>query len=345
MHILIIYLIFVVIFINIMAMRQKELKTTIIILLIAPIYLPFVCLPIFFVNSILENNSGIIILIIVFIIVYIAIRLGINIYNKIKVTLSKEEGIYVRDMEVEYSPAVLSYLQNQKIEEKKDLVASILHLCAKGYLNIEKIGENKYTLIPVSIDNKNERLKKDEQYLYEIINKKEKIDINKWIQYVKEEFETYHYIKENNINLTYIFILLYIIAIIFIPLYGLITGDTSSQDQTIGIIVVLFSLAYELAVLEPVIRKIIKYLRKGEYLDGKYTTKGAKEMKRWDKYKKFLEDYTLLKDKPLDSVVLLEEHLAYAMVLNVNKSYTNSFIEQLEVKHKINLDFIEDLDK
>ena len=66
-------------------------------------------------------------------------------------------------------------------------------------------------------------------------------------------------------------------------------------------------------------------------------------MKQWDKYKKFLEDYTLLKDKPLESVTVLENHLAYATVLNVNTSYTKSFIEQLEVTYKINLDYINNM--
>ena len=110
-----------------------------------------------------------------------------------------------------------------------------------------------------------------------------------------------------------------------------------------NMIFVPFFVAFELAILEPFMRMVIRYLRKGEYLDGTYTIKGAKEMKRWDKYKKFLEDYTLLEDKPLESVIVLEKHLAYATVLNVNTSYTKSFIEQLEVTHKINLDYMNDM--
>ena len=51
----------------------------------------------------------------------------------------------------------------------------------------------------------------------------------------------------------------------------------------------------------------------------------------------------MLEDKPLESVIVLEKHLAYATVLNVNTSYTKSFIEQLEVTHKINLDYMNDM--
>ena len=119
-------------------------------------------------------------------------------------------------------------------------------------------------------------------------------------------------------------------------------GNQNYSGILIAMFILLF-VAIELSILEPPIRAIIRYLRKGEYLDGTYTTKGAKEMKRWDKYKKFLEDYTLLEDKPLESVIVLEKHLAYATVLNVNTSYTKSFIEQLEVAHKINLDYMNNM--
>ena len=91
-----------------------------------PLYLMFAIIPFLFANSLFEN--GFMLLIAVTMIGYVAIRVGNNIYNKIRVRLSKDEGIYIRDIEVEYSPAVLSYLQNQKIEKKKDLVSCILNL-------------------------------------------------------------------------------------------------------------------------------------------------------------------------------------------------------------------------
>lgn len=49
---------------------------------------------------------------------YIFLRLGIEILNKIRVNFSKVDAVYIRDVDVEYSPAVLSYLQNQKLEPR-----------------------------------------------------------------------------------------------------------------------------------------------------------------------------------------------------------------------------------
>ena len=139
------------------------------------------------------------------------------------------------------------------------------------------------------------------------------------------------------------FLYLYFAMMIGGMLYSQITGNNQISDEMFNMIFVPFFVAFELAILEPLMRIVIRYLRKGEYLDGTYTIKGAKEMKRWDKYKKFLEDYTLLEDKPLESVIVLEKHLAYATVLNVNTSYTKSFIEKLEVTYKINLNYMNDM--
>lgn len=335
------YAIVVIIIVNLI-MKNKKINSGIVLLIMLPFYVPFIVGPIWILNNTYHNNSLIFVLILAFLVGYIVMRLGTNIYNKIKVNLSKEEGIYIRDMEVEYSPAVLSYLQNQKIEEKKDLVACILNLCARGFLKIEKKGENQYELIP-SKDKNSKELKKDENYLYETICKKEKIDVNKWIKFVKEEFESYDFIKKSGVSLAVIFLFIYFAIMIGGAIYQSITGNNLESELFINLIMTIFFTAFELAVLEPIIRVIIEYLRKGEYLDGTYSVKGAREMKRWDKYKKFLQDYTLLKDKPLESVTILEKHIAYATVLNVNKSYTESFIEQLKVTHKINLENIENI--
>ena len=255
-----------------------------------------------------------------------------------KVKSSKNEGIYIRDVDVEYSPAVLSYLQNQKIEKKKDLMACILNLCAKGFLKIEKKEENHYELKVVP-NKEEELLKKDEKYLYNKICKKEKINLNTWTRYIREEFESYHFTKETKMRLSTVFLALYIGSMIILAIYATISGNQIGQG-IFDMVFMTFFVAFELAILEPIIREVLRHLRKGEYLDGTYTVKGAKEMKRWDKYKKFLEDYTLLEDKPLESVIVLEKHLAYATVLNVNTSYTKSFVEQLEITHKINLEYV-----
>ena len=167
--------------------------------------------------------------------------------------------------------------------------------------------------------------------------------MNIWMKYIKEEFENYHFTKKDKIRIDLIFLYSYFIMMIVFLIYLQVSGENQNYSGIFSTMFILLFVGIEISLLEPAIRAIIRYLRKGEYLDGTYTTKGAKEMKRWDKYKKFLEDYTLLKDKPLESVMVLEKHIAYATVLNVNTSYTKSCIEQLEVTHKINFDYINNM--
>ena len=333
-----IYGIFVVIGITITMTKKRKIDRYLIRLATIPIYLMVAIIPFLFINNLFKN--GFLIFAIVTVVGYVVIRLGINIYNKMKVKLAKGKEIYVRDIEVEYSPAVLSYLQNQKIEKKKDLIACILNLCAKGFLEIEKKEKNYYKLKPLKTNN-NEILKKDEEYLYNKICKKEKIDINTWIEYVKEEFENYKFIQENKIHLSTIFLIIYFLNFIALMIYLEIIGKDGVRYEIFQAMCIPFFVAMELAILEPFMKVILSFLRKGEYLDGIYTIKGAKEMKKWDKYKKFLEDYTLVQDKPLDSITILEKHLSYAITLNVNKSYTKSFVQQLEEEHEINLECVD----
>ena len=116
LFIIIIYNFLVVISVLIYKTKAKKVETKYIRLALIPVYLTVASIPFFFATGFFEN--GHIILIIIIIIGYIVIRIGNNIYNKIKVSLSKDERIYVRDIDVEYSPAVLSYLQNQKLEPR-----------------------------------------------------------------------------------------------------------------------------------------------------------------------------------------------------------------------------------
>ena len=306
------------------------------------IYLPFTLIPIVIVNAIYKD-IGSIILIAVVILGYIILRLGTEIYNKFKSRISKDKGIYIRDIDVEYSPAILSYLQNQKIEKEKDIMACILDLCAKRYLNIIKEKDDVYSIgIGTNTDIKN--LPLDEKYLYDKIVKKQKINFSKWKSIIIEEFNKYKFLKNTKISLYVVFLMLYFIVMILLAIINNLNSNIN-LDSGVNFMVLIFFTAMELAFLEPIIRIISEKLRKGEYTSGIYTNAGAKEMKRWDKYKNYLQDYTLIKEKKIDSVMVLEKHIAYATVLNVNKDYTNAIINDLNINYNLNLDYIKSIFK
>lgn len=84
-----------------------------------PISLPVVVIVIWMFSAFFNNKSTSVFILFVSIFGgYIFLRLGIEVLNKIRVKFSKVDAVYIRDVDVEYSPAVLSYLQNQKLEPR-----------------------------------------------------------------------------------------------------------------------------------------------------------------------------------------------------------------------------------
>ena len=52
-------------------------------------------------------------------------------------------------------------------------------------------------------------------------------------------------------------------------------------------------------------------------IGGKYTLKGKLYTERWDKFKKFLKDYSLIKEHPPESIAIWNQYLVYATALGV----------------------------
>ncbi len=311
----------------------------------ALVSIPLAIVPLIFINNIYKDN-GIIIFILLIVFGFVLTRIGINIYNKLKVNISKDKGIYIRDIDVKYSPAVLSFLQNQKIEKDKDITATILDLCAKKYLNIKRDEENRYSL-EIGTNHNIEELPIDEKYLYDRIIKKEELKFNKWREIVLKEFNEYKFLRKSKIKLSSIFLYLYISIMTLLTILVLSQPNFEFESQNINFIYVfiLFFANMELVCIEPIMKIIIEKLQVGEYISGIYTIAGAKEMTRWDKYKSFLQNYTLIKDNKIDSVIVLEKHMAYATVLNINKDYTKSIINELNINYGLDISFIKEIIK
>lgn len=70
-----------------------------------------------------------------------------------------------REIDVKYSPAVLSYLMNQKLETQKDVVATLLNLVANKVIEIKKVNDD-YVFLAGENENKYEELGEDEKYLF-----------------------------------------------------------------------------------------------------------------------------------------------------------------------------------
>ena len=73
-----------------------------------------------------------------------------------------------------------------------------------------------------------------------------------------------------------------------------------------------------------------------------YTKKGANEIARWEKFKKYMNDFSLIKNAKIESIIILERYLAYSMVLGINKNYDELKFDDLD--KFIKLDLIKSID-
>jgi len=271
---------------------------------------------------------------------------------KMKVT---DEQIYIRDVPADYSPAILSYLVNQKIERRKDFVASVLNLVAKKVMDVEILNSGEILIKEGSNKNRT-KLPADEKYLYYWmtgINKEG--SIAEWEKYVIYEYDAYGFTKKSKskVNKAVISFVLFIIVVMAVQAFGAndifqladansaanLTSEEISEtisnavDGTMRVSAILFFSFFGILITNGITGK----LEKGFNGSDIYTKIGALEMSRWSKFKKFLKEYTLVSGASPESVIILEQYLAYGMALGVNKEYNNQAFDSLKSLLKYNI--------
>ena len=94
----------------------------------------------------------------------------------------------------------------------------------------------------------------------------------------------------------------------------------------IGIAVLLFVVAFFIDVLNSGLTMIMAFILAAvgvvslmlpSGIAGKYTDEGKLYEEKWMKFKKFLEDYSLIKEHPPESIAIWNKYLVYATALGV----------------------------
>ena len=125
-----------------------------------------------------------------------------------------------------------------------------------------------------------------------------------------------------------IFILLfviYLIAMIFIPSKEKFILNTPNMIYGLGtaLVAVPISIALLKALMMISKRQFIKDDLKN------YTDKGALEVLKWKKFEKFIREFSMIENAEVESVKLWDKYIAYAMALNINKSYKSEELNEL----------------
>ena len=339
----------IIIALSIRNQRIKKILSTIgFIVLFVYIYLLMgIGVPYIFLVGIFENASGIMSMIFIIIAVWTIISLFIYVRNIYIIRKNKIKEIYIRDVEVEYSPAVLSYLMNNKIETKKDLPATLLNLCIKNILKIQESKDGKINIIDMKNKEEVSKLMPDEEYAYKMLTEGiTSSKINYWKNKVENEYSKYEFSKEHKRFLGEYLIKIYMIIFIGVLLYFVITGKTEIIGRAAEILsktmVTTFVGAWEMLILSGA-KNILKVIvnRNGMYeFRDTYTKKGAKEYSRWKSFERFIEDYSLINEREYESMVIWGKYLSYSIALGINKKCDNELYDKIKKEYSFNYDLL-----
>ena len=83
-----------------------------------------------------------------------------------------------------------------------------------------------------------------------------------------------------------------------------------------GFVISVFEICFYIAFIE--IQK-----ENGIFLNKE----GKEELKKWIKLKNFMENYTLLKNRNVEEIVIYERYIPYAIALGVNVTYRNTMFD------------------
>lgn len=269
---------------------------------------------------------------------------------------SRENIIYYREKLDGISPTTISLMENLKVEEEKDLTATIMKLQLNKNIVIE---EDTIKIISDDVSN----LNNSEKHIFYMladgkINKKQ---IEDWKKIALEEARTQGYIKEQNSSTGIVIkkIILIALFIVFCLGFKYIDDDfmilkeqfesveldeelgiyEALENENIGLItnLILVSLAMLVCgvgmIAWPIfyIVYIIRYKNKNNSL--KRTTRGEQLTDEILGMKRFLHDFSMLNEADKESIALWDDFLIYAIILEENKTIIDEILEVKNIKY------------
>lgn len=222
--------------------------------------------------------------------------------------------------------------------------ANILDLCLKKYLTLEVLengGIIKSNIVKIILQNKStEGLKEDEkltlEFLYEVAGPNNELttkDITKYLEkhtskvekinrqlekiIETEEIKNGNYQKENYDNMNKyggICVMYIVFAFFMMP----ITIFCASLSIFLGVVAMAFMIIL-------IVNGVITGMVAGKV--NVFTQKGVDEKEQWKAFKKYMEDFSLLKDKEVPALVVWEKYLVFATAFGISEKV----LKQLKV--------------
>lgn len=223
-----------------------------------------------------------------------------KIVNSGRTVMNFDKG-YIRDLPKHCSPALCSLIYDLKIDVYKDYTATVLYLCIKKYIDLIK--ERDTYKLKVIEEKKYSNLGRCEKYVLDIIKGKNIFDENKFKEEIIKEAQEKELITDREYSEKYKIIFIWIVAIILL----IVTFKINKNIFNI-VFIILSAIIYAGGVGLQNYLSIVRteYQRTR---DGKQIAILLKGLKR------YINEYTLIKDKEIDYVQILENYIPYALAL------------------------------
>ena len=243
--------------------------------------------------------------------------------------IKTQDIYYYRDIPNDYTPLEISYLVNEKIEIKKDFLATILNLYAKKCIYF--VEENDK--FKIKLNNNNVNISQDERYVLNWCMNKE----NDYSLFELDDIITKQLLDKNIYSSVtkmgysvWIIIIFSLISFLctFFAYFGIIT-----INLYISILIIL--------IISGII--IFVYFN-SRAINRVLTEYGKKEYTKILSFKKFLLEFTLIKDRTIEEKELWGQYLSYAICLNINNNSFSNFDDELKkIIDKENIKLIENI--
>lgn len=232
---------------------------------------------------------------------YIVLIIIYKIINSGRRVINFDKG-YIKDLPKHCSPAICSLIYDLKIDVYKDYTATVLYLCIKKYIDLIKDG-NRYKLNVIKEKNSS-NLGKCEKYVLDIIKGTNRLDENIFKQKIIEEAQEKELITNEKYSKKYKVVFIWIIVIILLIV-------------TFKINKIVFGILF--TILGAVIGALGEFNLENyiSIVDTQYKrTKDGKNIAIiLSGLKRYIKDYTLIKDKEIDYIEILENYIPYALSL------------------------------
>ena len=247
-----------------------------------------------------------------------------KIRNKIYLKETYNDSDFLnREISTQIPPSIVGYLFCQKVKYKH-LIADIIDLYAIKAINIKKQEDNTLKIESIKNENAKKITSESQQYILNtLVDKEDDLLFNytEWKKLVIKEYKNNNCTKKIE---TANAIIVTIIVLAYSIIGGIVGWNSEGGENKglasigvlAGFVISIFVICFYIAFME--LQK-----ENGIFLNKE----GKKELKKWIKLKNFMENYTLLKNRNVEEIVIYERYIPYAIALGVNVTYRNTMFD------------------